>query len=185
MHFFHTHPYSPYSSCLTLHPTPSQPPAKKRRKAGREQGTVCMKSCHSEDFCLFFGLLFFGLRGKVRRINMFTIQRKIIIKLSFYSQAEVLEKNWVSPKCFDLTDTVNPIVILFLCRLVEIRARLMAPVYHVVLCGLCGLCIRVLPLSSVLLGILIFILYIFLFYCTHVSVGMVIANGPTPRPIKL
>ena len=61
----------------------------------------------------------------------------------------------------------------------------MAPVYHVILCGLCGLCIRVLPLSSVLLGILIFILYIFLFYCIDFSVGILIANGPTPRPIKL
>lgn len=45
--------------------------------------------------------------------------------------------------------------------------------------------VRLLPLSSVLLGILIFILYIFLFYCTDFSVGIVIANGPTPRPSKL
>lgn len=62
--------------------------------------------------------------------------------------------------------TVDHVVTLFLylCRLfVEVRARLTAPVYHAVLCGLC---VRLLPLSSVLLGILIFILYIFLFYCT-------------------
>ena len=55
----------------------------------------------------------------------------------------------------------------------------MALIYYVVLCGLCGLCINVLPLSFILLDNLIFILYIFLFYCTHFCIDTVIANGPT------
>lgn len=92
-----------HSSVLSLlllpHSPPFQLPAKKRRKAGREHGTVCMKPCHSQDFCLFFGLR--GRVCKVRGINdMFTSQRKIIIKLSFYSQAEVLGKKFSFTKMF-------------------------------------------------------------------------------------
>lgn len=78
-------------------------------------------------------------------------------------------------------DTINHVTILFLnlCEFMEIGAKLMAPICYVVLCGLCGLCINVLSLSFILLDILIFILHIFLFYCTHFCTDTVTANGPT------
>lgn len=59
----------------------------------------------------------------------------------------------------------------------EIRAKLMASICYVIRCGLCGLCITILLLSFIL-DILNFVLYIFLFYCTHFCTDTVIANGP-------
>lgn len=143
------------------------------------------KCFHSLGFYLVLFCCWVKRWGVVRwegTNDIFMSQRRIAIKHSFPSQTEVvLEKSVLPRRCFDFIDTLNHIMILFLylCGFMDTRAKLMASIYCVICCGLCSLCINIFPLSFILLDILIFILNIFLFYCTHFCADTVIANGPT------